>query len=196
VTDMNAVIAPKSDQLNADTLLGGPRVIQIEEVLINPGTEQPVTIHFAGDEGKPWKPCKSMSRVLVHAWGPDAKLYAGRYAELYLDPTVKWGGMAVGGVRISRLSHIERDLVMALTATKGKKSMYTVKPLQVEQAAVGLTYEEARDLIDQAADLHQLRAVWSRKSMAPFRGDLQEHLDARKAELMPVEEDDLQDVAE
>jgi len=135
VTDMNSVITPKSDQLNADTLIGGPRIITISDVSISPGTEQPVTVRYDGDEGKPWKPCKSMSRVLVHAWGPDAKLYAGRLVELYLDPTVKWGGMAVGGVRISRMSHIERDLVMALTATKGKKAMVTVKPLVIEQQA-------------------------------------------------------------
>lgn len=133
MTDMNSVITPKSDQLNADTLIGGPRIITISDVSISPGTEQPVTVRYDGDEGKPWKPCKSMSRVLVHAWGPDAKLYAGRSVELYLDPTVKWGGMAVGGVRISRMSHIERDLVMALTATKGKKAMVTVKPLVIEQ---------------------------------------------------------------
>lgn len=133
--DMNNVIVPRSDQLNADTLIGGPRIIQISEVSIAPGTEQPVTVRYEGDESKPWKPCKSMSRVLVHAWGPDAKAYAGRHVELYLDPTVKWGGMAVGGVRISRMSHIERDLVMALTATKGKKAMYTVKPLAVKQSA-------------------------------------------------------------
>ena len=135
MTDMNSVITPKSDQLNADTLIGGPRIITISDVSISPGTEQPVTVRYDGDEGKPWKPCKSMSRVLVHAWGPDAKLYAGRLVELYLDPTVKWGGMAVGGVRISRMSHIERDLVMALTATKGKKAMVTVKPLVIEQQA-------------------------------------------------------------
>jgi len=135
MTDMNSVITPKSDQLNADTLIGGPRIITISDVSISPGTEQPVTVRYDGDEGKPWKPCKSMSRVLVHAWGPDAKLYAGRSVELYLDPTVKWGGMAVGGVRISRMSHIERDLVMALTATKGKKAMVTVKPLVIEQQA-------------------------------------------------------------
>lgn len=153
MTDMNAVIIPRSDQLNADTLIGGPRVIRISEVSIAPGTEQPVTIRYDGDDGKPWKPCKSMSRVLVHAWGPDAKTYAGRSVELYLDPTVKWGGMAVGGVRISRMSHIERDLVMALTATKGKKAMFTVKPLVVEQEQPAAP-PKARQTAEEWADIH------------------------------------------
>lgn len=184
MSDMNAVIVPKSDQLNADTLIGGPRVIRITDVAISPGTEQPVTIRFEGDDGKPWKPCKSMSRVLVHAWGPDAKQYVGRYAELFLDPTVKWGGMAVGGVRISRLSHIERDLVLALTATKGKKAMHTVKPLVIEpQKEEAPAIERARAAIENAPDLDTLKRVWASKAMAPFREELQPVLDAQKSAL-------------
>ena len=194
MTDMNLVITPKSDQLNADSLLGGPRVIRVAEVLISPGTEQPVTIHYEGDDGKPWKPCKSMSRVLVMAWGPDAKAYAGRYVELYLDPTVKWGGMAVGGVRISRMSHLERDLVMALTATKGKKAMFTVKPLVIEQkqpatASEALTLDAARMLVEEAPDMPALEQVWKRKAMAPFRDDLADTLAFRKTQLAPPADD-------
>ena len=33
-TDMSTVIVPKSDQMNADTLLGGPRTITIRDVSI------------------------------------------------------------------------------------------------------------------------------------------------------------------
>lgn len=189
--DMTSVIAPKSEQLNADTLISGPRIIRITEVSISPGTEQPVTVRFEGDEGKPWRPCKSTSRILVHAWGPDAKQYAGRYAELYLDPTVKWGGMAVGGVRISRLSHIERDLVLALTATKGKKAMCTVKPLVIEDkpaAEEAPLIDRARSAIQTAPDLDALKKVWANKAMAPFREELQSLLDERKAALTSAQE--------
>lgn len=131
-TDMSAVIQPRSDQLNADSLLSGPRTITIREVSVSPNTEQPVSIFYEGDDGKPWKPCKSMSRLLVAAWGADAKQYAGRSATLYCDPKVKWGGMEVGGIRVSHLSHIDTDLVLALTLTKGKKAPTRVKPLKVE----------------------------------------------------------------
>lgn len=130
MNDMSSIIEPKSDQMNADSLISGPRTITITEVDIRPGTEQPCSIFFQGDEGKPWKPCKSMARVLVAAWGPDAKSYVGRAVTLYRDPSVKWGGMEVGGIRVSHLSHIERDMVMALTATKGKRAPYTVKVLR------------------------------------------------------------------
>ena len=128
-TDMRAVIIPRSDQINADNLLGGPITIKISEVTIRPGTEQPVSIHFDGDDGKPYKPCKSMARVMVHCWGPDAKAYVGRSMTLYCDPKVQWGGMAVGGIRISHMSHIDATVTMALTATKGNKKPFTVKPL-------------------------------------------------------------------
>jgi hypothetical protein len=129
VNDMSSVIVAKSDQLNADDLISGPRVITIREVSISAGTEQPVSIYFDGDDGKPWKPCKTMSRVLVGAWGPDAKLYVGRSLQLYRDGAVTWGGMKVGGIRISHMSDIQSDLVMALMASNKKKAIATIKPL-------------------------------------------------------------------
>lgn len=132
--DMRAVIIPKSDQLNSDDLISGPRTITITKVEIRPGSEQPVSIFFDGDNGKPWKTCKSMNRVLVNAWGPDANQYIGRSLTLYRDPNVKWGGMAVGGIRISHMTDIETKLTMALTETKGSRKPYTVQPLVLQGA--------------------------------------------------------------
>jgi hypothetical protein len=149
MNDMRGVIVPKSDQINADDLLAGPLTITIREVTIRSTPEQPVSIFFENDGGKPWKPCKSMSRVLVAAWGPDAKKYIGRSATLYCDPKVKWGGMEVGGIRVSHLSHIDRDMVMALTATKGKRAPFTVRPLV--KAAGAATGRPVAELADEAA---------------------------------------------
>jgi hypothetical protein len=129
--DMSPVITPKSDQISADDFIAGPRTYQIEGVAISPGTEQPVQIKLVG-EARVWKPCKSMSRVLVAGWGPDAKLYQGRGITLYRDPKVKWGGMEVGGIRVSHMSHLERELLIQLTATKGKRAPHIVKPLVAE----------------------------------------------------------------
>lgn len=131
MTDMSQVIIPKSDQINAEDFIAGPRTYTIEGVAITPGTEQPVQIKLV-DEPRVWRPCKSMSRVLVAAWGPDAKVYTGRAVTLYRDPKVKWGGMEVGGIRVSHLSHIERDMLIQLTATKGKRAPHVVKPLVAE----------------------------------------------------------------
>lgn len=127
--DMRSVIVPKSDQQNADDFISGPRTIKITGVAIQGGQEQPVAISFEGDSGKPYKPCKSMSRVLVASWGPDAKAYIGRSLTLYRDPTIKWGGLEVGGIRISHMSDIDTAMTMALTATKGSRKPFTVKPL-------------------------------------------------------------------
>jgi hypothetical protein len=185
MNDMSGVITPKSDQINADDLIAGPRTIAVREVDIRPGTEQPVSIFYDGDNGKPWRPCKSMSRVLVAAWGPDAKQYIGRSITLYRDPTVKWGGMEVGGIRISHLSHIEREMVMALTATKGKRSPYTVRMLTtaVGGSQPAPTLESVRDLLSNAATIEDLKAIWTARLHAPFRDNLQSVLDARKAVL-------------
>ncbi len=129
MSDMSAAIVPKSDQLNSDDLIAGPITIKITDVTVRGGQEQPVSIHYEGDKGKPYKPCKSMSRVLVANWGADAKKYIGRSLSLYREPSVKWAGMEVGGIRISHMSDIDSAMTMALTATKGSRKPFTVKPL-------------------------------------------------------------------
>jgi len=75
MSDMSQVIIPRSDQINADSLLSGPITITITKVDIKAGTEQPITIHYEGEDGKPWRPCKSMARCLLAAWVPDSKAY-------------------------------------------------------------------------------------------------------------------------
>lgn len=132
MNDMSSVIVPKSDQINADDLIAGPMTITIRDVQIRGGQEQPVSIYFEGSE-KAFRPCKSMSRVLVQGWGPDAKVYVGRSLTLYRDPTVKWAGMEVGGIRISHMSHIDGVKQMMLTATKGSRKPHKVMPLVAEQ---------------------------------------------------------------
>lgn len=130
MNDMTPFIAPKSDQLTADDLIAGERIITITGVRVDRSAEQPCEISFEGDDGKPWRPCKTMGRVLVKAWGPDANKYVGKSVQLYRDPDVTWAGMKVGGIRIRALSHINAPFDMALTATRGKKSMARFLPLK------------------------------------------------------------------
>lgn len=132
MSDMTPVIQPKSDQMNSDDLMAGPRTIKITAVNLTPGSEQPCAVSFEGDSGKPWKPCKSMARVLVLVWGPDSKAYVGKSLTLYRDPEVKWGGMAVGGIRISHMSDMKSNAPLMLTVTRGKKAPYAVKPLATD----------------------------------------------------------------
>lgn len=130
MTDISGTIAPKSDQMNADDLIAGPRTITVTKVLLCGEPDQPVAIHFEGDQGKPYKACKSMRRVLVHIWGPDANKYVGRRMTLYRDDKVMFGGVAVGGIRISHMSAIDKPVTMALTATRANRKPFTVAPLR------------------------------------------------------------------
>lgn len=149
--DMIKTVEPKSDQINADDLIGRSLTITVTKISGNDVAEQPVNVHFDGDNGKPFRPCKSMRRVMIAAWGADASKYAGQAMTLYCDPEVQFGGMKVGGIRISHMSGLERDLVVALTATRAKRKPYTVKPLATA-AKPAATAEEKKAAAKKKAD--------------------------------------------
>lgn len=129
--NMAAFIEAKSDQLNADDLLDSPRTIVVTGVSANPDSaEQPVSISYEGDNRKPFKPCKTMRRLIVAVWGADAKNYVGRAMTLYRDADVQFGGMQVGGIRISHMSHIDSPQIVPLMVTRGRKKPYKVEPLK------------------------------------------------------------------
>lgn len=130
VESLRDTITPKSDQMNADDLIAGPVTITLTGV--TRGTaEQPIKLAYQGDNGKPYMPCKSMRRVMIHAWTDDGRAWVGKSMTLYSDPEVSFGGVKVGGIRISHLSHIPRQLDIALTTTRGKRKPYSVQPLVV-----------------------------------------------------------------
>lgn len=130
MTSMTDVIVPKSDQWNADDFIAGPKTFTIRDVSIKPG-EQPVNVFFEGGD-KAYRPCKSMCRVLVQAWGKDAKEYIGRSLTLYRDPAVKWAGMEIGGIRISHMSHIDGKIQMPLAVARGTRKMFVISPLETD----------------------------------------------------------------
>lgn len=160
MVDMLKTIEPKTDQLNADSLIGGPITVTIIGVRGNDGApDQPVSISYQGDDGKPYKPCKSMRRVMVQVWGADAKQYVGRSMTLYCDPEVQFGGMKVGGIRISHMSHIDKPVTMALTATKSKRKPFTVQPLKAAPAPQPPPKEPEVTPEDKAAYLRLLTSA-------------------------------------
>ena len=79
--DITETLAPKSDQLDAVDLLGGPRTFTITGVKAG-NEEQPVQISLA-EFPRVWRPGKSMRRALAAAWGTDAKAWVGRRVTLY-----------------------------------------------------------------------------------------------------------------
>jgi hypothetical protein len=106
IKDLSKTIKPKTDQLNADDLVGGSMTIKIRDVKIIESPVQPVSIYFDNDNNKPYKPSLGMRRVLVQLWGDDGNAYVGRKLTLFRDDNVKFGGEEVGGIRISNASHI------------------------------------------------------------------------------------------
>jgi hypothetical protein len=129
--DLSKTITPKSDQLNADDLIAGPITIKITGIKGTTDAQQPVAINYEGDNGKPYKPCKSMRRVLIQIWGSDGTKYVGRKLTLFRDEAVAFGGIAVGGIRISHASDIAAAKTMALTASKTSRKPFTVKPMTI-----------------------------------------------------------------
>lgn len=138
-------IIPNSNQANADDLIASPVTVQI--VSVKQGDkESPVWITTTGFEGRAWKPCKSMRRVLIAAWGEYPSAWICRSVTLFCDPEVMYGGVKVGGIRISHMSDIAADLALSLTATRGKRKPFTVKRLAPAVAAAYPADKFAADL--------------------------------------------------
>jgi hypothetical protein len=177
--DMRMTIVPKSDQLNADDLIGTTKTIRIIKVSRCTDGDQPIAIHFEGDDGKPFKPGKSMRRVMVYTWGADGSNYEGRSMTLYRDEKVKFGGLLVGGIRISHMSDIKAPITMALTEPRGMKKGFTVQPLKVEAtkaeppADERLWIDRVLSAIDIDNSTKQWRArVWKACAEVATIGDL------------------------
>lgn len=156
--DMAESIAPRSDQINADDLIVGPMTVTIVDVTQgNP--EQPVNVVTKETPGRPYKPSKSMRRVMVAAWDRDSTAYIGQRMTLYRNEKIRFGRDEVGGIEISHMTGLDADLKVSLTATRGKKRLHTVKPL-----AAPAPYKPSRDFIAEvqaAESTDAKRSVWS-----------------------------------
>jgi hypothetical protein len=166
--DLTESIAPKSDQLNADDLISGPVTVTIREVREG-SAEQPVDVHLVEFPGRAYRPSKSMRRVMVMAWGPEASSYAGHRITLYRNPEITFGRDKVGGIEISHLSHLDKPLTVALTATRGKRKNFTVEPLVEPELAVTDWLVLARGA---EGDVDLLRSLWKAASDAGAPHDI------------------------
>jgi hypothetical protein len=129
--DLSNTVIPKTDQMNYDCLVSGPKTITITKVE-NKGGEQPVIIHYEGEDGRPYKPCLGMRRVLVDAWGKNGAKYIGRKITVFGNPDVKWAGKEQGGIQISHLSHIKKPINFMMTVSRGKRVPHKVGVIETE----------------------------------------------------------------
>lgn len=174
--DISDTIQPTSDQLDAVDLLAGERTFTIAAVTKG-SAEQPVQIKLA-EFPRPWRPGKSMRRVLVACWGKDASAYVGRRVTLYCDPTVRFGGEAVGGTRIRALSHIDGIKTVPLIVGRGKSGTYAVQPLK--DAPPPPDYKAQ---ITAAASKQDLNRVWqAAKTAGHLNQQIMDALAARGAQ--------------
>ena len=76
---------------------------------------------------------------------------------MYCDREVRYAGKAVGGLRVSHVSHIDKPVTVALTVTRGKREPFTIQPL-VEAA-----YTPSQDflaLMASASTGDEKNAIW------------------------------------
>lgn len=130
-------IVPKSDQLNYDDVMAGPLTVKVTGLAAG-SADQPVIVRVAdaetGEAMRDFKPCKSMRRLLIAVWGDKGKDWIGKRMTLVGDASVKFGGVAVGGIRISHVSGIDEPRSIMLTTTRSKRAEYVVKALKEAEA--------------------------------------------------------------
>lgn len=120
-------IVPKSDQWNFEDFIGGPKTFVVAGVSAG-SAEQPVNIRLEGEK-RFYRPSKTMRRVLVLLWGDDGHKWVGRSMTLYGDPGVMFGGVKVGGIKISHMSDIDGPQSINLTVKRGQKAPIKVLPI-------------------------------------------------------------------
>lgn len=150
--DLTEHIAPNSDHLTAESFLGGPRILTISEAGPTGQTgkgSRPVRIRFVGED-LPFLPSLTCRRLLSRIWGKDDaksahRTYPGRLLRLYREPSVSYGGEAVGGIRIDGASHISGVMVVSLPESQHKRRKWRVEPLEQPQArqSQGPTFTQA-----------------------------------------------------
>ena len=151
--EVRASIVPKSDQLNTDDLLTGPITVTITKVQRG-DKDQPIVVEIEGRQ--PYKPCKTMRRVLIATFGDDPKQWIGQHVTLYADPDVKWAGVKVGGIRISHLSGLDNPRTFMLTQSRGKRTEVTIRPIAKQSPEDQKFIAEATKELTAAASLEVL----------------------------------------
>ena len=85
-----------------------------------------------------------MLRLLIAAWGDEAKAWAGRRVTLYRDESIRFGPEAVGGIRVSHMSDLpgNKPFEVRLTSSRGKRATVRVEPLTDAPTSTEPTAEE------------------------------------------------------
>jgi hypothetical protein len=126
--EIRASIVANSDQLNADDLIAGPATVTITAVRKG-DREQPIHIELQEFPDKSFRPCKTVRRILIAVYGDEPGPWVGHKLTLYRDAEVVYGGIKVGGVRLSHMTGISEPQNFMLTKARGKKAGVKVHPI-------------------------------------------------------------------
>lgn len=129
---MRITAEPRSDQINYEDFLSGPKVYTVGGVRVGTA-EQKYDIQLQ-EEQRVWRPPLTVLRTLIACWGDDATEWYGRQVELFGDPSIRFGKEAVGGIRIKALSHLDEPKTVSVTVARGKRQKITVQPLPIQEA--------------------------------------------------------------
>lgn len=183
--DISSSIEARSDQINADDLIGGPATYTIREVRAGVA-ESPFDFHLVETE-RAYRPSKTMRRVIVAAWGVEASAYAGRRLTLYREPSIMFGGQKVGGIRISAMSGIPKRVEVLAQVTRGKREKFAVDPLP--DAAPTTPPEPTAEQVNACTDLGVLDRMWQ-ASGPERRAQIDARRDALAADTTPAPADE------
>lgn len=186
--DITETLAPNSDQLDNVDLIAGSRTFTVERVEVRPGAEQPVNVFFA-EFPRPWRPGKTMRRILAACWSPESSTWTGKRVELFRDPDVKFGRDTPGGTRIRAVSHIDGTKKLILPTSKGKVGEFIVEPLPAgPQLITDKQADNFLDTIHKAQDQAALSEIGKQLKtfdLGVYKVELQTAWSARSAELKP-----------
>jgi len=136
MTDIAHTLIAKSDQLNAADIMGTEKILTITSVDVKTtGGDQPVTIHYDGENGRPWKPCLTVRRILSQLWTTESEKWIGQSVAVHRDPTVKWAGEPHGGIRPHAATGLDAMVVVKLKEERGgKPKAFDIKPLRLSDS--------------------------------------------------------------
>jgi hypothetical protein len=118
--------------------MAGPLTVRVTGLAAG-SPDQPVIVRVsdAATEAplRDYKPCKSMRRVLIACWGDKGRDWIGKSMTLVGDPSVVFGGVRVGGIRIAAVSGIDAPRKIMLTTTRSKRAETIIEVLHDKEAS-------------------------------------------------------------
>lgn len=164
-TELQACAAAKSDQIDADNLIGGITMdVTIKAVQRGPSNEQPLQLVLE-ETDKFYRPSKTYRRALIGCFGDEPANWIGKRLRLVRNPDTMFGGVKVGGIEVSHAS-IEAPVVFMLSAKRGKKAQVSIDVIPAPQKPVPMPAK----VKEKAAEIQ--KPARGTVSGDPLEGDL------------------------